>query len=99
MSKIYLFISILISFLSCKKTGQKTEADVKLMQEAQRIHLKTTTTDTHDDIDIKYFSDSLNYSHNTETKVNLPKMNSGGLDIVWLIVYTKQGELNSKGCS
>ena len=99
MKTKYLFLSILISFLSCKKAGQKTEADVKLLQEAQRIHLKTTTIDTHDDIDIKYFSDSLNYSHNTETKVNLPKMNSGALDVVWLIVYTKQGELNSKGYS
>ena len=35
----------------------------------------------------------------TKTKVNLPKMNSGALDVVWLIVYTKQGELNSKGYS
>ena len=26
-------------------------------------------------------------------------MNSGALDVVWLIVYTKQGELNSKGYS
>ena len=99
MKKIYLFLSILISFLSCKKESQKTEVGVKLLQEAQRIHLKTTTIDTHDDINIKNFTDSLNYSHNTETKVNLPKMNSGALDVVWLIVYTKQGELNSKGYS
>ena len=69
------------------------------MQKAQRIHLSTTSIDTHDDINVENLTDSLNYSHNTKTKVNLPKMNSGGLDIVWLIVYTKQGELNSKGCS
>ena len=99
MNKIYLFLLILIGFLSCKKTDQKTEAEIKLLQRAQRIHLKTTTIDTHDDIDVKNFTDSLNYSHNTNTKVNLPKMNSGALDVVWLIVYTKQGGLNSKGYS
>jgi microsomal dipeptidase-like Zn-dependent dipeptidase len=99
MKKIYLFLSIFISFFSCKKAGQKTEADIKLLQEAQRIHLKTITIDTHDDIDIQNFTDTLNYSHNTKTKVNLPKMNSGALDVVWLIVYTKQGELNSRGYS
>ena len=99
MNKIYLFLSILISILSCKKDGQKNQVDIDILQKAQRIHLATTTIDTHDDIDVENFTDSLNYSYNTNTKVNLPKMNSGALDVVWLIVYTKQGELNSKGYS
>ncbi len=97
MNKIHLFLSILIGFFSCKKTGQKTQADINLLQEAQRIHLATTTIDTHDDIDIENFTNNQNYSHNTNTKVNLPKMSSGALDVVWLIVYTKQGELSSSG--
>ena len=97
MKKISLFLSILIGFLSCKKAGQKTQADIDLLQKAQRIHLTTTTIDTHDDIDIKNFTDSINYSQNTNTKVNLPKMNNGALDVVWLIVYTKQGKLSSSG--
>ena len=97
MKKVLLFLAILISFLSCKKAGQKTEADIKLLQRAQRIHLATTTIDTHDDIDIENFTNNLNYSHNTNTKVNLPKMISGALDVVWLVVYTKQGELSSSG--
>ena len=99
MKKTFLFISILIGFLSCKKIDQKTQKDINLLQEAQRIHLTTITIDTHDDIDVENFTDSLNYSHNTNTKVNLPNMNSGALDVVWLIVYTKQGELNSNGYS
>ena len=99
MKKTFLFISNLIGFLSCKKIDQKTQKDINLLQEAQRIHLTTITIDTHDDIDVENFTDSLNYSHNTNTKVNLPNMNSGALDVVWLIVYTKQGELNSNGYS
>ena len=32
------------------------------------------TIDTHDDIDVINFTDSLNYSMDTDTQVNLPKM-------------------------
>ena len=52
------------------------------------------TIDTHDDINVINFTDSLNYTMNTDTQVNLPKMIEGGLDVAWFIVYTGQGELN-----
>ena len=55
------------------------------------------TIDTHDDINTIYFTDSLNYTMNTDTKLNLPKMIAGGLDVAWLVVYTAQGELNDEG--
>ena len=57
------------------------------------------TIDTHDDINIENFTDSLNYTMNTNTQVNLPKMIEGGLDVGWFIVYTAQGELNDEGYS
>jgi membrane dipeptidase len=55
------------------------------------------TIDTHDDINVINFTDSLNYSMDTDTQVNLPKMKAGGLDVAWLVVYTAQGELNDEG--
>ena len=55
------------------------------------------TIDTHDDINTLYFTDSLNYTMDTDTKLNLPKMTAGGLDVAWLVVYTAQGELNNEG--
>ena len=55
------------------------------------------TIDTHDDINTVYFTDSLNYTMDTDTKLNLPKMIAGGLDVAWLVVYTAQGELNDEG--
>ncbi len=58
---------------------------------------KIITIDTHDDINTMYFTDSLNYTMDTDTKLNLPKMISGGLDVAWLVVYTAQGELNEEG--
>ena len=55
------------------------------------------TIDTHIDINVKNFTDSLNYTMDTKTQVNLPKMIEGGLDVAWLVVYTAQGELNEDG--
>lgn len=71
--------------------------EVQLTQKAQLIHAKTLTLDTHDDINVKNFTDSLNYSMDTDTQVNLPKMERGGLDVAWFIVYTGQGELTKEG--
>ena len=55
------------------------------------------TIDTHIDINVKNFTDSLNYTMYTDTQFNLPNMMEGGLDVAWLVVYTAQGELNEDG--
>ena len=55
------------------------------------------TVDTHIDINVENFTDSLNYTMNTDTQFNLPNMSEGGLDVAWLVVYTAQGELNEQG--
>ena len=55
------------------------------------------TNDTHIDINVENFTDSLNYTMNTDTKFNIPSMIEGGLDVAWLVVYTAQGELNEEG--
>jgi len=94
MKKIFAILAILL-FIDCAETPQQKE--VSIQQTAQLIHLKTTTLDTHNDINIKNFTDSLNYSQNINTQVNLPKMQAGGLDVSWFIVYTKQGDLTTDG--
>ena len=81
--------------LSCQE--KKDNTNTQLLQKAQMIHLKSVTLDTHDDINVKNFSDSLNYTQDTDTQVNLPKMEKGGLDVAWFIVYTGQGDLNEEG--
>ena len=55
------------------------------------------TIDTHIDINVENFTDSLNYTMNTDTQFNIPSMIEGGLDVAWLVVYTAQGELNEEG--
>ena len=94
MKKIFALLSVLL-FTNCEENPQQKE--VAIQQRAQLIHLKTTTLDTHNDINVKNFTDSLNYSQNTDTQVNLPKMQAGALDVSWFIVYTKQGDLTPEG--
>jgi len=94
MKKIFALLTFLL-YTNCAENPQQKE--VAIQQKAQLIHLKTTTLDTHNDIDVKNFTDSLNYSQNTDTQVNLPKMQAGALDVAWFIVYTKQGDLTPQG--
>jgi len=94
MKKTFALLTILL-FIYCAENPQQKE--VAIQQKAQLIHLKITTLDTHNDIDVKNFTDSLNYSQDTDTQVNLPKMQAGALDVSWFIVYTKQGDLTPQG--
>ncbi len=87
-------ISILLSTLLLFSCAKKAET---LEEKAKRIHQKVITIDTHDDINVKNFTESINYTQNLETQVNLPKMKAGGLDVAWLIVYTGQDSLNADG--
>ena len=70
---------------------------MNIYNNAKKIHNEVITIDTHCDIDLKNFTDDYNYSINTESQVNIPKINKGGLDVPWLVVYTAQDSLNKKG--
>ena len=83
------FITLCLLLINCQNSVKKLTPE--------QIHNKIITIDTHDDIDVNNFTDSLNYTSDTETQVNLPKMIKGGLDVSWFIVYTGQGDLTPEG--
>jgi membrane dipeptidase len=68
-----------------------------LVKKARAIHDKVIALDTHDDINPRNFSFSLNYTQDLDTQVNLPKMKRGGLDASFFIVYVGQGPLTPEG--
>tara|TARA_R110002051_G_scaffold137916_4_gene210643 strand:+ start:73497 stop:74765 length:1269 start_codon:yes stop_codon:yes gene_type:complete len=85
-------------FLLVVSCGEKKQESVETtLEKAKRIHEDVITIDTHNDINVKNFTDSVNYRQRLETQVNLPKMNEGGLDVTWLIVYTGQDTLTNEG--
>ena len=72
-------------------------ADADLMERARGIHERVITLDTHADINPGNFTAELNYTMDLPTQVNLPKMEAGGLDVAWFIVYVGQGDLTPEG--
>tara|TARA_R110002072_G_scaffold118631_1_gene250742 strand:- start:153055 stop:154284 length:1230 start_codon:yes stop_codon:yes gene_type:complete len=69
----------------------------QIISKAKAIHERVITLDTHCDINIKNFTDSINYTQDLESQVTLPKMKAGGLDVAWFIVYTGQDSLTETG--
>ena len=85
----------LLSFIGCNESKSSQNSDPEAT--AREIHENVITIDTHDDINVKNFTDSINYTQDLETQINLPKMLAGGLDVAWFIVYTGQDSLNPEG--
>lgn len=91
---IALLTFSLIFMLNCK--SEVNEED-QLIAKAKDIHKRVITLDTHCDINVKNFTDSLNYTQDLDTQITLPKMKEGGLDVAWFIVYTGQDSLTDSG--
>ena len=66
--------------MSCKNDSKSTNTDdaaqdsIALIERAKAIHERVITLDTHCDINVKNFTDSINYTQNLDNQVNLPKM-------------------------
>lgn len=74
-----------------------TETEEALVARARSIHERVIVMDTHVDINTANFTADTNYLEDLPTQVNLPKMNQGGMDVAWFIVYTGQGPLTEEG--
>lgn len=95
LKKTLLFLfAISTVFISCKDNSM---TEKQLITKAKAIHEHVITLDTHCDINVKNFTDSINYTQDLKSQVTLPKMNKGGLDVAWFIVYTGQDSLTVNG--
>lgn len=105
MKYISSILIILLTVISCKsdKKEEKTMktpkelTEAELINKARKIHEDVITLDTHCDINVNNFTDSINYTQRLSSQVNLPKMKEGGLDVAWFIVYTGQDTLSKEG--
>lgn len=91
--KLLKLLLILLLVISCKKNVKEDPVITK----AKEIHKRVMVLDTHVDINVSNFTEEKNYTQELDNQVNLPKMEKGGLDVAWFIVYTGQGELNEEG--
>src|SRR3990167_6336098 len=65
-------------------------ADQALTARARTIHDRVITLDTHVDINPANFTAERNYTTGLSGQVDLPRMEAGGLDAVFLIIYVGQ---------
>jgi microsomal dipeptidase-like Zn-dependent dipeptidase len=89
MKKLFWALPALLLLISCSE--QVSE------EEARAIHDRVITLDTHADISTSNFTPDRNYTMDLSTQVTLPKMDEGGLDVAWFIVYTGQDTLSEEG--
>jgi len=89
----------LLSLVACGGGEPSAGADAEsaLVERARGIHERVITLDTHDDINPDDFTAERNYTTDLGNQVNLPKMEEGGLDVSFMIVYVGQGELTEEG--
>lgn len=94
MTLAFLFTLLM---MSCKDETPSPMTEEALIAKAKDIHERVITLDTHCDINVQNFTDSINYTQDLDTQVTLPKMIEGGLDVPWFIVYTGQDSLSEAG--
>lgn len=91
-----LLLPSLVLAGSCAPGGSG-DPEAELVERAREIHERVITLDTHVDINAANFTAERNYTTDLPTQVTLPKMEQGGLDVAFFIVYVGQGPLTEEG--
>jgi membrane dipeptidase len=105
MNRNFLFALAGLAVLTAPAGAQQTStwqppSDPALVARAKAIHQRVMTLDTHVDINANQFNpqDTVNFARGVPGRqVDLPRMEAGGLDAVFLAVYQGQGTLDSAG--
>jgi membrane dipeptidase len=89
--RLRLSLLPLLGALALPAAAQTPDAD--LVARARAIHDRVITLDTHVDISAANFRvGERNYADRLETQVSIPRMEEGGLDAAFLIVYVGQDQ-------
>ncbi|MCF8309019.1 MAG: dipeptidase [Bacteroidales bacterium] len=97
MQKLILIFStaVIVFFAGCRTNSSQQ----KIIDEVNTIHEKVLTLDSHSDTPLWFLSEDYNFGerHNaqkTGNRIDLPRMEEGGLDAVFLAAYVGQGPLD-----
>jgi len=72
--------------------ASEAEVDAALLERARDLHARVLTIDTHDDIPLDFATSEVDPGVRGDRQVDLPKMEEGGLDAGFFIVYVGQTE-------
>lgn len=94
--KSFSIASIAFSLALTSCSGQSDAGPVISDEHVKTTHINALTLDTHVDIPLTYMTE-VDPGKANEYQVDLGKMEKGGLDAAFFIVYTPQGELTDEG--
>jgi len=86
--KTFVLPSVLFFIVICAACSQMSEE--QLVAKARDIHARVLTIDTHDDIPFDFATAEVDPGLRDDRQVNIPKMQEGGLDAGFFIVYVGQ---------
>ncbi len=99
MQKKLITLSIIFTvlFAGCQTKSSRQ----KLYDQVNEIHQTTLTVDSHSDTPMWFMSKDYDFGkrHNPQTssnKIDLPRMDKGGLDALFLAAFLGQGSLDEK---
>ncbi len=91
-------LTLALAGAACAPDGDPAaESDEAMTERARGIHDRVITLDTHADFSTSNFTAERNYTTDLPTQLTLPKMEAGGLDVAWFVVFTGQGPLTEGG--
>jgi membrane dipeptidase len=78
------------------------DSESKLEKKAARIHAAAYTVDSHTDTPLRLNRMGFDFGvrndpRETRSKIDLPRMNEGGMDGIWFAVFIGQGERTPEG--
>ncbi|MDD2527388.1 MAG: membrane dipeptidase, partial [Lentimicrobium sp.] len=101
MRNLALLITTLfaISYSSFAEQGSKED---RLQKKAARIHAKAFTIDSHNDTPMWFTDSTYNFGVNhanmrPRNRVDVPRMEAGGLDAAFFAVFIGQGDRSPEG--
>ena len=96
-TKLFSALFVLTFFVACEPTDSieapavdTVEPESELVERARGIHDRVLTLDTHVDIPFNYATEDVDPGIRGAFKVDLPKMEEGGLNAVFFVVYVGQ---------
>jgi membrane dipeptidase len=90
--KILIYIGLILSLLGITQCDEQT-----LEEKAAQIHKKALTLDSHTDTPLRFTRDAFDIAERhdgreTYSRLDLPRMEEGGLDAVFIAAFIGQGE-------
>ncbi len=77
--------------------GESPLSEAETLTMAEAIHHASITMDTHIDIGGDYGTAEMNPCTETQSKVDIPKMKAGDMDVAFMAVYVGQGPRTEEG--